>query len=79
MNSMASTGLSDHERKNVKSGHSAIDQLEPLTVTVKEAQRITGLGHSTIYKLIGEGKLSIVKVGTRTLVTFPSVKSLVQV
>lgn len=51
---------------------------EPLTVTVKEAQRITGLGHSTIYKLIGEKRLTSIKVGTRTLVTFQSIKSLVQ-
>jgi excisionase family DNA binding protein len=77
MNSIASIGLSDHERKSGSRAASA-DQIDPLTVTVKEAQRITGLGHSTIYKLIGEGKLTTVKVGTRTLVTFPSVKALVQ-
>jgi excisionase family DNA binding protein len=53
-------------------------KLEPLAVTVKEAGRLTGLGHTTLYRLIGEGKLRTTKVGARTLVMFPSIKALLE-
>ena len=50
--------------------------LEPLTVTVKETERITGLGTTTIYKLIGDKKLETTKIGTRTLIVYSSIKKL---
>jgi excisionase family DNA binding protein len=50
--------------------------LEPLTVTVKETERITGLGTTTIYKLIGNKKLETTKIGTRTLIVYSSIKKL---
>ncbi len=53
-------------------------RLEPLTVTVQEARRLTGLGNTTIYKLIGQGKLRVTKIGARTLVIYPSLKSLLE-
>jgi excisionase family DNA binding protein len=53
-------------------------RLEPLTVTVQEARRLTGLGNTTIYKLIGQGKLRTTKIGARTLVIYPSLKSLLE-
>ena len=53
-------------------------RLEPLTVTVQEARRLTGLGNTTIYKLIGQGKLRVTKIGARTLVLYPSLKSLIE-
>ena len=54
------------------------EKLDPLTLTVKEAKRISGLGHTTVYKLIGEGKLHTTKVGTRTLISFASLKELLE-
>jgi excisionase family DNA binding protein len=53
-------------------------RLEPLTVTVQEARRLTGLGNTTLYRLIGEGKLRTVKVGARTLVIYQSIKALIE-
>ncbi len=50
-----------------------------LTVTIKEAKRISGLSHVTIYKQIKLGKLRIVKVGRRTLVTYASLRGLLDV
>jgi excisionase family DNA binding protein len=50
--------------------------LEPLTVTVKEAERLTGLGTTTIYKLIGAKELQTVKIGSRTLIVYSSIKKL---
>jgi excisionase family DNA binding protein len=55
-----------------------ITKLEPLTVTVREARRLTGLGNTTIYRLLGEGKLRRAKVGTRTLVVYSTVKALLE-
>ena len=50
--------------------------LEPLTVTVTEARRLTGLGTTTIYKLIGAKELQTVKIGARTLIVYSSIKKL---
>jgi excisionase family DNA binding protein len=51
--------------------------VEPLTVTVPEALRLTGLGRTSLYRLIEEKKLRRVKVGTRTLIDFSTIKKLV--
>ena len=48
-----------------------------LTITLREAARATGLGRTTIYKLIDEGKLRRVKVGKRSLIVFSDLKKLV--
>lgn len=54
-----------------------MEQLEPLTVTIRDACRFTGLGKSTLYTLIDEGVLERRKVGRRTLITMASLKKLV--
>jgi excisionase family DNA binding protein len=50
---------------------------KPITVTVKTAREITGLGNTTIYDLIKQGKLETCKVGRRRLIVFKSLESLV--
>lgn len=44
----------------------------PLTVRVREACRLTGIGRSKLYELIAAGEIKIVKVGTITLVPVSS-------
>lgn len=39
-----------------------------ITVRIKEACRITGIGRSKLYELIAQGEIEIVKVGAMTLV-----------
>lgn len=51
--------------------------MEPITVTIEGAKRATGLGHTSVYKLIKQGKLQTVHVGRRTLVTVESIRALV--
>lgn len=51
---------------------------EPLAVTVPEALRLTGLGRTTLYRLISENKLQAVKIGTRTLIKFATLKQLLE-
>jgi excisionase family DNA binding protein len=48
-----------------------------LTLTIREALRATGLGRSTLYKLIDDGKLRRVKIGKRTLVWYDDLQKLV--
>ena len=51
-------------------------KIEPLTVRISTAVRITGLSRSSIYELIQSGDLDTVKVGRATLVQFESLKAL---
>ena len=52
--------------------------LEPLTVSIKDAAKVLGLGRSTIYRLIGEQQLETVKIGNRTLIKTASIGRLVE-
>lgn len=49
-------------------------QVQPLTVRIPEACRITGIGRSKLCELIKAGEISIVKVGTITLVPVESLR-----
>jgi excisionase family DNA binding protein len=40
------------------------------------ARRISGLGNTTVWKLIAEQKLATVKVGRRRLITYESLEKL---
>lgn len=51
-------------------------ELEPLTVTVKEAKRLSGLSQSTLYEMMADGRLIRTKIGSRTLITYASLKKL---
>jgi hypothetical protein len=48
----------------------------PLTITIATARQITGLGNTTIWKLIGEKKLQTVCIGRRRLVLYDSLRAL---
>jgi len=73
---MHSTGLSDDTLKGRTAD--AASSLEPLTVTIAKARDISGLGNTTIFKLIKERRLDTIKVGTRTLITYASLKAMLQ-
>jgi excisionase family DNA binding protein len=51
-------------------------KIEPLTVRISTAVRITGLSRSRIYELIQSGDIDTVKIGRCTLVQFESLKAL---
>ena len=44
------------------------DPYKPLTVRIREACRMTGIGRSKFYELIQEGSIEVIKVGGMTLV-----------
>jgi len=66
MVSISSTDLSDHESPVAK----------PLSVTVGTAKKLSGLGNTTLWRLIKERQLETVHVGRRTLITFRSLEAL---
>lgn len=47
---------------------------EPLSVRVREACRLTGIGRSKLYELISAGEIEIIKVGTITLIPVQSLR-----
>jgi hypothetical protein len=49
--------------KALKAGAAALP-IEPLTVRIPVAVRLTGIGRSKLYELIKSGDLETVKIGT---------------
>jgi excisionase family DNA binding protein len=81
--SIHSTGLSHDESPRV--GGNAIGReplgsaggdLRPISVTISTTRNITGLGNTTIWKLIAEKKLETVMIGRRRLVIYSSIERL---
>ena len=52
--------------------------LRPLTVRIREACRLTGIGRSKLYELIAAGEIETIKVGTITLIPTGSLQSFVE-
>lgn len=52
--------------------------LEPLTVRIPEAMRLTGIGRSKLYELIASGDVETAKIGTCTLITVASLRQLIE-
>ena len=63
--SIQSTGLSDWESASA-----------PLTVTFQRAKQLSGLGLTTLWKLVKEKRIEIVRIGGRSLITYRSLQSL---
>ena len=51
--------------------------MEPITLSVAETAKCLGLGRTSIYALIKDGRLETVKIGRRTLVKMTSIRRLV--
>lgn len=52
-------------------------QIEPISVRIPDAVRLTGLSRSRIYELIKTGEIEIVKVGSSTLIPVDSLRAFV--
>ena len=52
------------------------DQSKPMAVPVNSACALTGLGRTSIYKLIGDGALTSVSIGRRRLILMASIERL---
>ena len=52
--------------------------MEPLTVSIEGAAKALGLGRTSVYQLIKEGRLEAFKMGRRTLVKVDSIHRLIE-
>jgi excisionase family DNA binding protein len=70
--------ISDNTQK--RSGRTAPDTIpfaQRLTCTIPEACKVTGLGRTKLYELIGGGYLDTITIGRRRLVRVTSLLSIV--
>ena len=51
--------------------------MDELTVSISEACRMLGIGRTTLYQLIGSGRLKTIRIGRRRLVVFTSMRMLI--
>ena len=51
--------------------------MEPLALSINDTARTLGMGRTSIYAMIADGRLEAFKLGRRTLVRTASVKRLV--
>ena len=52
-----------------------IDQTTPITMTIAEVTRRTGIGRTSVFEAIRLGKLRAVKAGARTLIKSEDLKA----
>lgn len=50
---------------------------KPLAVSVKDACRILGVGNTTMWALIGDGRVKTMSIGRKRLVIYSSLESLI--
>lgn len=51
--------------------------MQPITMSINDATKALGVGRTTVYSLIGQGRLEVIKLGRRTLVKADSIRRLV--
>lgn len=52
--------------------------METIATSVNDAAKALGVGRTSIYQLIREGRLEVVKLGRRTLIKADSIRRIVQ-
>jgi len=62
----------------IQNPNGGADNLDPLTVTVSTAVKLTGLGRTKIWEMLKVGKVESVRVGRRRLVVYSSLKRLLE-
>jgi excisionase family DNA binding protein len=51
--------------------------VEPISVRISTAVRLTGIGRSTLYELIASGQIETVKIGRSTFIPYRCLKRLI--
>lgn len=49
----------------------------PLSVSIKEARRLLGIGNTTLWELIKDGRIETAKIGRRRLVIYASLTAFI--
>ena len=56
----------------------ASDHIEPISVKIPEAVRLTGISRSRIYELLRSGDIEYAKVGSSTLIVVDSLRRFIR-
>jgi excisionase family DNA binding protein len=72
-NTASRTGIQAGGGASSQSSHA----IEPITMRVPDACRYIGISRSTLYLLIADGEIEIIKLGCSTLVLTESLKALI--
>jgi excisionase family DNA binding protein len=51
--------------------------MEPLALSINDAAKALSLGRTSIYAMIGDGRLEAFKLGRRTLIRMESIRRIV--
>jgi excisionase family DNA binding protein len=52
--------------------------MEPIAISVNSAAQTLGIGRTSVYALLKQGRLDAIKIGRRTLLTTASIRKLAQ-
>lgn len=52
--------------------------MEAITASINDTAKALGLGRTSIYALIREGRLETIKLGRRTLIKVESIRKLIE-
>ena len=65
--------------KTAESGHAEHEavRIEPVSVRIRDACRLTGIGRSKFYELVASGDIEVIKVGAMTLVPFDGLREFI--
>lgn len=66
----------EHEGSIMSAALPSDAPIEPITVRISMAVKLTGISRSRLYELIKAGNIETVKVGRSTLVLYHSLKKL---
>lgn len=53
------------------------ETFRPITVRIREACRMTGIGRSKFYELIASGEIAVIKVGKMTLIPVAGIEAFI--
>ena len=51
--------------------------MEPIAVSINDTAKVLGIGRTSVYEMIKDGRLEAFKLGRRTLVRVDSIRRLV--
>lgn len=52
--------------------------MEPIALTIAEAIKVSGLGKSTLYEMLSDGRIEGRKIGRKRLILTRSLRSLIE-
>ncbi|MFN4357012.1 helix-turn-helix domain-containing protein [Sphingopyxis alaskensis] len=65
-------------QRSTKVGEKLEAKMQSFTTSISQAAKALGLGRTSIYALINEGRLDTIKIGRRRLIKVESIRALIE-